>query len=169
LTLRKALLGLMWVFLLVTVAVFLGGAAVLLGHQPAGFDAVVLEEVYPRIGKAIENRLRLRVGGFLAPMLTRLFLWQLEPRLNITVSELEPIRSIGHLGSPVLIAAGSEDQHTTLAESQELYDAASNPKELWVLAGAKHQDLLKYDKTQYESQFVRFLIDNLRVYQTLLR
>ena len=28
--------------------------------------------------------------------------------------------------------------------------------------GAKHQDLLKFDKAQYESHVVRFLIDNLR-------
>jgi pimeloyl-ACP methyl ester carboxylesterase len=41
----------------------LGGAAVLLGPQPAGVDAAVFEAVYPRVGRAIENRIRLRVGG----------------------------------------------------------------------------------------------------------
>jgi uncharacterized protein len=46
----------------------LGGAAMLLGHQPAGFDAIALEAVYPRFGRAIENRIRLRVGA-LAPLL----------------------------------------------------------------------------------------------------
>jgi alpha-beta hydrolase superfamily lysophospholipase len=137
------------------------GAAALLAPQPLGIDAIVLEEVYPRIGQALENRLRLRVGP-LAPMLTHLFLWQLKARLHIAASDLEPIRSIGHLGSPVLIAAGSQDQHTTLSESQQLFDAASNPKILWTVAGAKHQDLLNYDKAQYESHVVRFLIDNLR-------
>jgi fermentation-respiration switch protein FrsA (DUF1100 family) len=138
-----------------------GGAAVLLAPQPLGVDAVVLEEVYPRIGQALENRLRLRVGP-LAPILTRLFLWELNARLHISASELEPIRAIGKLRSPVLIVAGSQDQHTTLAESQQLFDAASNPKELWTVVGAKHQDLLNYDKSQYESHVVRFLIDNLR-------
>ncbi len=138
-----------------------GGAAALLAPQPLSVDAIVLEEGYPRIGPAIENRLRLRVGP-LAPMLTPLFLWELEARLHITASELEPIRSIGQLGSPVLIAAGSADQHTTLADSQELFDAASNPKVLWIVAGAKHQDLLNFDKGQYEAHVVRFLIDLLR-------
>ncbi len=138
----------------------MGGAAVLLAPQPSGFDAVVLEEVYPRIARAIENRIRLRVGGF-APMLTRLLLCQLQPRLEIAPSALEPIRSIHALGSPVLIAAGSNDQHTTLAESQELFDAASKPKTLWVVTGAEHQDLLSFDKMEYESHVVRFLIDHL--------
>jgi hypothetical protein len=42
------------------------------------------------------------------------------------------IKSINHLGAPVLIAAGSDDEHTTLSESEELYVAAANPKELWI-------------------------------------
>jgi hypothetical protein len=37
----------------------MGGASVLLVPQPSGFDAVVLEAVYPRIGRAVENRMDL--------------------------------------------------------------------------------------------------------------
>jgi uncharacterized protein len=138
------------------VACSLGGAAVLLSPQPSGFDAVVLEAVYPRITRAVENRIRIRLGP-LAPMLTPLLLMQLEPRLHIAASELEPIRSIGRLGASVLIAAGSKDEHTTLEESQELFDAASTPKSLWIVEGARHQDLLAYDKKGYEEHVVGFL------------
>ena len=134
----------------------LGGASVLLAPQPSGFNAVVLESVYPRIGRAVENRIRMRLGP-LAPVLTPLLLIQLEPRLQIAESDLEPIRSIGRLGAPVLVAAGSEDQHTTLAESRELFAAAAQPKSLWVVAGAAHQDLLEYDPTAYEEHVVDFL------------
>jgi len=134
----------------------LGGASVLLAPQPSGFDAVVLESVYPRIGRAVENRIRMRLGP-LAPVLTPLLLIQLEPRLQIAVSDLEPIRWIGRMGAPVLVAAGSEDQHTTLAESRELFAAAAQPKSLWVVAGAAHQDLLEYDPTAYEEHVVDFL------------
>jgi alpha-beta hydrolase superfamily lysophospholipase len=133
----------------------LGGASVLLAPQPSGFDAVVLE-AYPRISRAVENRIRIRLG-FLAPVLTPLLLTQLEPRLHISASDLEPIRSIGHLGAPVLIAAGSKDEHTTLEESRELFDAASQPKSLWVVEGARHQDLLAYDGAGYEEHVVGFL------------
>ena len=138
------------------VACSLGGASVLLTAQPSGFDAVVLEAVYPRISRAVENRIRIRLG-VLAPVLTPLLLAQLGPRLHIAASDLEPIRSIGRLGSPVLIAAGSKDEHTTLEESQELFDAASTPKSLWIVEGARHQDLLAYDKLGYEEHVVGFL------------
>jgi uncharacterized protein len=134
----------------------LGGASVLLAPQPSGFDAVVLEAVYPRISRAVENRIRIRLG-FLAPVLTPLLLMQLEPRLHIAASDLEPIRSMGRLGAPVLITAGSKDEHTTLEESRELFDAASQPKSLWVVVGARHQDLLAYDGQGYEAHVVGFL------------
>ena len=134
----------------------LGGASVLLAPQPSGFDAVVLEAVYPRIARAAENRMRIHLG-FFAPVLTPLLLMQLEPRLHITAADLEPIRSIHRLGAPVLIAAGSKDEHTTLEESQELFDTASQPKSLWVVEGAQHQDLLAYDGQRYENNVVGFL------------
>jgi uncharacterized protein len=139
----------------------LGGASVLLAPQPSGFDAVVLEAVYPRIAQAAENRIRIRLG-FLAPVLTPLLLMQLEPRLHISASDLEPIRSIGRLEAPVLIAAGSRDEHTTLEESRELFEAASTPKSLWIVEGARHQDLLAYDRQGYEEHVVGFLTQTLR-------
>ena len=139
----------------------LGGAAVLLGPQPSGFDAVVLEAVYPRVARAIENRIRIRLGP-LAPALTPLLLVQLQPRLHISPRDLEPIRSIDRLGSPVLVVAGSRDQHTTLAESEELFRAARQPKRLWVVSGARHQDFLSFDPAGYDSEVVGFLLEHLR-------
>jgi uncharacterized protein len=139
----------------------LGGAAVLLAPQPSGFDAVVLEAVYPRITRAVQNRIRIRTGP-VAPYLTPLLLMQLEPRLHIAAPDLEPIKSVSHLGAPVLIVAGPDDEHTTLPESEELYAAAANPKEMWIVKGAHHQDFLAYGPEEYEAHVVRFLIANLR-------
>jgi pimeloyl-ACP methyl ester carboxylesterase len=140
----------------------LGGASVLLAPQPTGFDAIVLEAVYPRITSAVENRVRLFVGA-LAPVLSPLLLMQLEPRLHLSTSDLEPIKSIGRLGAPVLVAAGSIDRHTTLAESKELYDAAASPKQLWVVQGAGHQDFLAFDALGYEKHVLEFMMENLKV------
>ena len=139
----------------------LGGASVLLAPQPSGFDAVVLEAVYPRIARAVENRIHIRLG-FLAPVLTPLLLMQLEPRLHILPADLEPIRFIGQLGAPVLIAAGSKDEHTTLEESRELFEAASTPKSLWIVEGARHKDLLAFDRAGYEEHGVGFLMSTLK-------
>lgn len=139
----------------------LGGASVLLAQQPSGFDAVVLEAVYPRVARAVEDRIRIYLGP-VAPLLTPLLVMQLQPRLHISPAELEPIRNIDKLGAPVLVAAGSRDDHTTLEESQELFDAAAEPKQLWVVLGAKHQDLLRFDPRGYDAHVVEFLMETLK-------
>jgi alpha-beta hydrolase superfamily lysophospholipase len=140
----------------------LGGAAVLLGPQPSGFDAVVLESVYPRLWRAIENRLRMRVGA-LAPVLTPLLLAQVRPRLHVGAGELEPIRNIDRLGAPVLVVGGSRDLQTTHDETIDLYDAASSPKNLWIVEGAAHQDLALFDSFGYEQNVIGFLRQHLGV------
>jgi uncharacterized protein len=138
----------------------LGGAALLLAPQPGGFDAVVVEGVYARISHAVENRIQLRLG-VLAPIFVPLLIMQMKPRLHVRARDLEPIRFIARVGAPILVAGGTADEHTTLAETQELYDAASVPKELWAVKGAEHEDLLEFDARGYEQRVVRFLTDNL--------
>jgi pimeloyl-ACP methyl ester carboxylesterase len=145
---------------LAVIGVSLGGAAVLLGEQPAGFDAVVLEATYPRIGRAIENRIGMRAGALkyaLAPLLVA----QIEPRMNIAVRDLEPIRHIATLGAPVLVVGGSRDEHTTEAETRQLFAAAAAPKGLWIVAGAAHQDFSRFDSEGYRANVVEFLKVNL--------
>jgi fermentation-respiration switch protein FrsA (DUF1100 family) len=96
------------------------------------------------------------------PLLTPLLLAQIPLRLHISPHDLEPIRHIADVGAPVLIAAGSRDEHTTLGESEELYATAVQPKRLWVVDGARHQDLLAYDPVGYEAQVIEFLVRYLQ-------
>jgi fermentation-respiration switch protein FrsA (DUF1100 family) len=134
----------------------LGGAAVLLGPQPIGVDAVVVEAVYPDIRIALENRVRLRLGP-LAPVLAPLLVAQMRPRLGAGPADLRPIDGIARLGAPVLVVAGELDRHTTLAESEALFAAAAAPKELWIVAGAHHQDFLAKDPAGYRERVIGFL------------
>jgi alpha-beta hydrolase superfamily lysophospholipase len=142
------------------IGVSLGGASVLLGEQPAGFDAVVLEAVYPRLRRAVANRINMRLeplGAALAPLL----LVQIEPRLGVTVEQLEPIRHIARLAAPVLVVGGARDEHTTAEETRELFAAAAEPRELWLVDGAVHQDFSRFDRAGYATRVVGFLQRNL--------
>jgi fermentation-respiration switch protein FrsA (DUF1100 family) len=139
----------------------LGGASAVLGPQPLGVNALVLEEVYPRVTDAVEDRIRLRLGP-LAPVLSPLLLAQLDLRLQITPAQLEPIRSIAKVGAPLLIAGGSLDEHTTEAETRQLFAAAAQPKQLWIAQGARHEDLFAFDPAAYEAHVLPFLERNLK-------
>jgi uncharacterized protein len=132
----------------------LGGAAALLA-SPLDIDALVLESVYPTIEEAVRNRIAMRLG-ILSHLLAPALLVQLEPRLGISPRQLHPIDHVDKIGCPVLIAAGDQDQHTTLEESRKLYDAAQEPKEFVVFEGAFHQDLFDFDEAKYR-QIVTFL------------
>jgi fermentation-respiration switch protein FrsA (DUF1100 family) len=137
----------------------LGGAATLLA-APLPIDVLVLESVYPTISEAVHNRVALRLGplhNLLAPAL----LVQLQPRLGISPEQLRPIDYIANVGCPVLFAAGDADQHTTLPETKRLYQAAVEPKQLVIFAGAGHGYLLAHDSLKYEREIVSFLVKHL--------
>ena len=143
------------------IGVSLGAAATVLSHPAPAPDAVVLESMYPTIEEAVADRLAIRlgpIGAHLAPLL----LWQLPPRTGVSARDLTPIRGIPRLGSPVLIAAGADDQHTTWPETQRLFDAAAEPREIWRVEGAAHEDLHAFAPEEYERRILRFLAKYLR-------
>ena len=134
----------------------LGAAALVLCRDCGPVDAVVLESMYPTIEDAVADRLRIRLGPAGGP-LSALLLWQLPVRLGIAPDELRPVERIGALGAPVLIAAGSEDRHTTLPETRRLYAAAAAPKDLWIVDGAAHVNLHAFAPAEYERRIGGFL------------
>ena len=143
------------------IGVSMGGAAAILASPPLQADAFVLEMVYPTIDDAVTNRLTMRLGSW-AQVLTPLFLLQLKPRLGIDKTELRPIDHVAQLTAPKLFIAGSNDLHTTIEESKRLYQTAGEPKEFWVIQGAKHVDLHSAAPVEYEQRVLAFFQKNLR-------
>jgi alpha-beta hydrolase superfamily lysophospholipase len=142
------------------IGVSLGAASLVLCRDCPPVDAVVLESMYPTIEEAVANRLRMRLGPVGGP-LSALLLWQLPLRLGIRPDALHPITHVAEVKAPVLIAAGSDDLHTTLAETQRLYEAAAQPKALWVVEGAAHVNLHAYAQEEYERRIGAFLAAHL--------
>jgi pimeloyl-ACP methyl ester carboxylesterase len=138
------------------VGVSLGGAALTLAAKRARPDAAVLEAVFPTITEALDNRLAIRIGP-LSRLLTPLLLLQLKPRLGIAPGDLRPIDEIGNLHCPALVLSGTADRHTTEAQTRALYAAARDPKELWLVPGAGHVDLLRCDPKGYAAHVLGFL------------
>lgn len=138
----------------------LGGAAAVFAAQRVKADAYVLEAVYSTLHAALENRLSIRLeraGRYIAPLL----LWQVSWRLGFKPDDLSPADKIRHLGVPVLIMAGENDRRTTVANSRALFDNARDPKALWIVPGARHQDFHRYDRAAYEQRVLTFLSENL--------
>ena len=140
----------------------LGAAAAVLGPDgPLPADAMVLEALYPTIEEATADRIRLHLGawsGWLYP----LFTWQLQPRLGIAPAALRPIDRIAEVKTPILLIAGAEDRHTPLAESERLYARAAEPKQLWVVPDAHHEDFYERAPDAYRQHVLDFFAGALR-------
>ena len=134
----------------------LGGAAALLATPPLQIEGMVLEAVYPSIDRAVENRLRMRMGA-LGSLMAPFLLWQLTPRLGVSPGELRPVDHISRINVPVLIIGGSEDRHTTEADTRLLYEHARDPKEIWLVPGAAHVDYYEAAGDEYRRRVLRFL------------
>jgi uncharacterized protein len=137
------------------VGVSLGGAAMLLAAPPLRADAVVLEAVYPSFDKAIVNRLEMRLG-VLGRLGAPLLLLQLKPRLGVAADDLKPVDHIAQIGCPVLVIGGTADRHTTVDDTQLLFEAAREPRELWLLEGAAHVDFLDFAGDAYRRRIRAF-------------
>lgn len=142
------------------VGVSMGGAALVLAGRRLHLDAAILEAVYPTIAEAVDNRIRRRVGR-LSSLLSPLLLLQLEPCLGVGPSQLRPIDAIDRLGCPVLVIGGTRDEHTTEAQTRALYASAREPKELWLVDGAAHVDLARYDPAGYRRRVLGFFREHL--------
>jgi len=141
--------------------VSMGGAAASLASPTLPVEAIVFEMVYPSIDRAVENRLTMRLGNW-AKIFSPLLLVQLKWRLGLDPKVLRPIDRVPEIRVPKLFVVGSEDRHTTIGESREFYNAAANPKELWIVEGAAHVDLHQFQKDAYESHVLGFFNEHLR-------
>ena len=142
------------------IGVSLGAAALVLARPNRLPDAVVLESMFPTFDDAVRDRLGVYLGPggeYFAPLLVR----ELGLRLGVSPTQLRPIDRISALGCPVFIMSGSADRLTTRAETERIYAAAPNPKQLWIVDGAGHQDLHAYAATDYETRVKAFFAAHL--------
>lgn len=141
--------------------VSLGGASALLA-TPLNVDALVLESVFPNIEAAVHNRVSARIG-FLSYVPAELLLIQMKPRFGISVDDLRPIDFVANAGCPVFVMSGSNDLHTTATETERIYEAAIEPKQLWLVDGAAHVDLLVASPEEYRKRVLSFLNKHLGI------
>jgi uncharacterized protein len=138
------------------IGVSMGADAFVLADGRPAVDAVVLEQMFPTIDRAVASRVRSNVGPF-APLFASLVMLEMQSRMAIPASRLRPLDRMAKIGAPVLIVNGTEDSHVTLEEARLEFAATVPPKELWAVEGAGHVDLYAFDKAQYERRVGDFL------------
>ena len=145
----------------------MGGAATLLAQIP-NVDAMVLEAVYPSIRAAICNRVKSKVGVF-AWLPGELLMLQLRPRMGVTEYDMRPIDQIAKVDCPILMISGTADPSTTAKNTADMFAAAIEPKQLWMIEGALHEDLYDFVPNEYEPRVLEFFREHLATKHATLR
>jgi len=142
-----------------TIGVSMGGAAALLAAPALKTDVLILESVYPDITTAISNRLAARIPG--GSLLTPLLSYQIMPRTGVSASKLSPANEAKRVVAATLVLSGSEDTHTTVADTLKLYEALPEPKSVEIINGAGHVDLENFNSDAYWEIVQPFIVSHL--------
>jgi len=132
-----------------------GGATILFAAEELrNVKCVICESVYDEMIHAVDRRMRRYTGvpGCLGACLMVPFA---EQRLGLSIDEVRPAEYIGKVPCPVFIISGERDDRTWPEDTQRLFEAAREPKDLWMIPEARHEDLFRY--AGYEKKVRAFL------------
>lgn len=132
-----------------------GGATILFAAEDLrDVKCVICESVYDEMSNAVDRRMRrfTLLPGSIGACLMVPFA---EHRLELGIDDVKPIDYIGKLPCPVFIISGERDDRTWPEDTQRLFEAAREPKELWMIPEARHQDLFQF--AGYEDRVQAFM------------
>lgn len=135
----------------------LGGVVALLtAAERKEIRAVAVEGVYASFPETVGRHLKIayRLPSF---PFTPLTLYTFRLWFKVDPTSISPVESVAKI-SPraLLIIAGGRDDRMTPDEAWQLYKAAGEPKELWIIPGAGHLEGRVVAGTEYERRVLDF-------------
>ncbi|MEW5799247.1 MAG: alpha/beta hydrolase [Bacteroidota bacterium] len=70
--------------------------------------------------------------------------------------EVSPIEAVKNIRVPILFIHGKDDTFIKYQYSEEMYAVANEPKELWLIDKAHHNDVHEIGRSEYEGRIVQF-------------
>jgi fermentation-respiration switch protein FrsA (DUF1100 family) len=125
--------------------------------QCADIAAVVADSAYASFLEAVRYSFRLvaRLPHFpIAPIAMHWARWI----VHVDPSHLRPVDVIGRIAPrPILVTHGTLDEIVPLRHAYTLFKAAEEPKELWIVQGARHVEARDQDPDGYFERIEHFL------------
>lgn len=136
--------------------------AIMAAANNKDIKAVVLDSPYIDLDEAI-----IEHAKFLFPVFSRFFgklaVFSYRIRFLVDSSQISPIKVISEISRrPVLIINGAEDNRMQADQALRLFQAAKEPKEIWLVPYAGHLASYLADKPQYEKRVGDFFEKHLR-------
>jgi dipeptidyl aminopeptidase/acylaminoacyl peptidase len=139
--------------------VSMGGSVAIMAAPDLPVAAVVADAAYADLRNPISNRMR-EAGYPLATLGSRLVVGAASLRAGARLrSPIQRVAGIAPRG--LLLIAPSGDRTVSPEQSQRIFDAAGEPKELFVVEGAAHADAHTAAPEAYERRVLDFLARHL--------
>lgn len=136
------------------------GGAVAMATAPhtEAIRAVVSDGGFARLSDAVAAGVRTRgLPGLLASLMGHLIVWLMGLRLGCSPREADPIRWVDKIAPrALLIIHGALDPFVTVEQAQELYAAAGEPKEIWIVPDARHREADRRHPQEYRHRVLAF-------------
>jgi dipeptidyl aminopeptidase/acylaminoacyl peptidase len=95
--------------------------------------------------------------SFLASLAGHLIVGLMGLRLGCSLSEADPIRWVDKIAPRALfIIQGALDPFVTVEEARQLYAAADQPKEIWIVPEAGHRQADRHHPEEYRHRVLAF-------------
>ncbi|HYK92182.1 MAG TPA: alpha/beta fold hydrolase [Acidobacteriota bacterium] len=134
-------------------------AAYAVGNGNIDPDWMILESCYDNIRNALKNRLALRVGSSLTPILAWPIEVVVEYLVRLRADDLDPAKALEKAHCPILLLSGDSELVLKPVEIEYLYGCIPNPKRCVLFPGAGHEDFLVHDPRRYAKAVGSFLRD----------
>ncbi len=75
---------------------------------------------------------------------------------HFKANAVSPLDSVGEITVPLFILHGTADDRISWRYSQQVFDGAHEPKELWLIQGARHSDMATVGGEEYYRRILGF-------------
>ncbi|MGB5933521.1 MAG: alpha/beta hydrolase [Anaerolineae bacterium] len=126
--------------------------------QSEAIMAVISDGGFAEVRKVVEAGSRKK--GFptlLAALIVPLMLWMAGRRLGCDLSEADSLRWVDKITPrALLLIHGAEDPYISVEDVRRLYEAAGEPKELWIVSEAGHRQVDEVRPAEYRRRVLGF-------------
>jgi pimeloyl-ACP methyl ester carboxylesterase len=120
--------------------------------------AVVADGAFPELRSTLARGAQERgLPAWLTRTLGPFVLWLAGRRVGGDLEEAEPIRWVDKIAPRALFMIhGGRDRYVSTADVRRLYDAAGEPKELWIAPEAEHRRVDQVHPEEYRKRVLAF-------------
>lgn len=138
-----------------------GATAILTAANNDDVLAVVAEASFKSLDSAIAQSFTHFIGLPAFPF-APITVWLAEQKAGIDSGDIVPERVVADVSPrPLLVAHGLADDTISPQDSEAIFAAAGEPKELWLIPGAEHAKGATTVPEEYRDRIVAFFDDNL--------